>query len=99
MIVVLYLGITENELPLLPIIILSLVIGFIVWVLLDTRYVIKNHFLLYRSGPFRGRIDIENIQKIKTTEELKIFLKGKHLYDELIQKLKSNNKNKKIDKI
>ena len=65
MVVVLYLGITENELPLIPIIILSLVIGFIVWVLLDTRYVIKNHFLLYRSGPFRGRIDIENIQKIK----------------------------------
>ena len=41
----------------------------------------------------------ENIQKIKTTEELKQFLKSKHLYDELIQKLKSNNKNKKIDKI
>ena len=39
------------------------------------------------------------IQKIKTTEELKQFLKSKHLYDELIQKLKSNNKNKKIDKI
>lgn len=65
MIVVLFLGIFENNLPLLPILLLSLVIGFIVWVLLDTRYVIKNHFLLYRSGPFRGRIDIEKIQKIK----------------------------------
>jgi hypothetical protein len=32
---------------------------------LDTRYVIKNHFLLYRSGPIRGRINIEQIQKIK----------------------------------
>ena len=31
----------------------------------DTRYVIKSHYLLYRSGPIRGRIDIKNIQKIK----------------------------------
>jgi cytochrome b561 len=65
MIVVLFFGIFENNLPLLPILLLSLVIGFIVWVLLDTRYVIKNHYLLYRSGPFRGRIDIEKIEKIK----------------------------------
>ena len=28
--------------------------------------------------------------------ELKQFLKSKHLYDELIQKLKSNNKNAEI---
>jgi hypothetical protein len=37
----------------------------IVWVLLDTRYVIKNHKLLYRSGPFRGNIDIYKIEKIR----------------------------------
>jgi hypothetical protein len=30
---------------------------------LDTRYVIKEHFLLYRSGPFRGRIDIAKSKK------------------------------------
>lgn len=65
MIVVLYLGIRENGVSIVPIVIVSLVIGFLLWVLLDTRYVIKNHFLLYRSGPIRGRIDIQNIQKIK----------------------------------
>ncbi|WP_298136921.1 PH domain-containing protein [Flavobacterium sp.] len=65
MIVVLYLGIKENGVALIPIVIVSLVIGFLLWVLLDTRYVIKNHFLLYRSGPIRGRINIEQIQKIK----------------------------------
>ena len=65
MIVVLYLGIRENGVSIAPIVIVSLVIGFLLWVLLDTRYVIKNHFLLYRSGPIRGRIDIQNIQKIK----------------------------------
>lgn len=65
MIVVLYLGIKKNGVSLIPIIIVSLVISFLLWVLLDTRYVIKNHFLLYRSGPIRGRIDIQKIQKIK----------------------------------
>jgi hypothetical protein len=65
MIVVLYLGIRENGVSIIPIVIVSLVIGFLLWVLLDTRYVIKNHFLLYRSGPIRGRINIEQIQKIK----------------------------------
>jgi hypothetical protein len=65
MIVVLYLGIKENGVSIIPIVIVSLVIGFLLWVLLDTRYVIKNHFLLYRSGPIRGRINIEQIQKIK----------------------------------
>jgi len=65
LIVLLYLGIQENGVSIVPIVIMSLVIGFILWVLLDTRYVIKNHFLLYRSGPIRGRIDIEKIQKIK----------------------------------
>ncbi len=48
-----------------PIIILTLVIAMIVWVLIDTRYVIKSNLLLYRSGPFRGRIDINKIKRIK----------------------------------
>lgn len=65
MIVVLVLGVVKNNLPILPIVILSSVIGFLVWIILDTRYVIKRNFLLYRSGPFRGRIDIDKIDKIK----------------------------------
>lgn len=65
MLVLLYIGMTKEHVTILPIVLLSLVIAMILWTLLDTRYVIKQHFLLYRSGPFRGRIDIEKIQKIK----------------------------------
>ena len=61
----LYVGMTKEQVTLLPIAILGLVIAMILWTLLDTRYVIKQHFLLYRSGPFRGRIDIQKIKKIK----------------------------------
>jgi hypothetical protein len=55
----------KGTFPMAPFIILALATALIIWVLLDTRYVIKNNFLLYRSGPFRGRIDITKIQKIK----------------------------------
>ena len=57
--------ITNTPIPFVPKLILGLVIGLIIWILLDTRYVIKTKFLLYRSGPFRGRIDITKIKKIK----------------------------------
>ena len=65
MIVLLYFGVTKKHVTFLPLVILGLVISLILWTLLDTRYVIKQHFLLYRSGPFRGRIDIDKIKKIK----------------------------------
>lgn len=65
MVALLFVGMTKEHVTLLPIFILGLVIVMILWTLLDTRYVIKQHFLLYRSGPFRGRIDIEKIKKIK----------------------------------
>ncbi len=58
-------SVISDNLPMVPTIILSLVIAMIVWVLVDTRYVIKTNFLLYRSGPFRGRIDITKIKKIR----------------------------------
>lgn len=65
MIAMLGYNIKKGEFPIVPFIILALATALIIWVLLDTRYVIKNSFLLYRSGPFRGRIDIAKIQKIK----------------------------------
>lgn len=37
----------------------------LVWILLDTKYVIKQNQLYYYSGPFRGKIEIEKIRKIK----------------------------------
>lgn len=65
MIFLLYVGLTQEHVPFFPVVVLSSVIVLILWILLDTRYVIKRHFLLYRSGPYRGRIDIEKIKKIK----------------------------------
>lgn len=55
----------SGELPVAPFVILALATVLILWVMLDTRYVIKSNFLLYRSGPFRGRIDITKIKKIQ----------------------------------
>jgi len=65
MIAMLAYNFDKGTFSLAPFIILTLATVLIIWVLLDTRYVIKNNFLLYRSGPFRGRIDITKIQKIR----------------------------------
>jgi hypothetical protein len=65
LLVSLILNFNKGNNPLIPVIIVSLVIGFVLWVILDTRYVIKNNFLLYRSGPIRGRVDITKIKSIK----------------------------------
>lgn len=65
MIVLLVMGFRENSMQLAPFVILSLVTALIVWILFDTRYVIKNNLLLFRSGPFRGKIDVNQIRKIQ----------------------------------
>lgn len=71
-IVMLVLNLTKGNVPIIPIIIISLVIAFVLWVLLDTRYVIKNNFLLYRSGPIRGRVDITKIKSMKRFSGLNV---------------------------
>ena len=62
---ILYITITSGERNFLSILIVILTISFIIWILLDTRYVIKSNNLLFRSGPFRGRINILEIKKIE----------------------------------
>jgi hypothetical protein len=62
----LVINIQKENITIIPFVIISLVTALILWVLLDTRYVIKNSNLLYRSGPFRGRIDITKINKIRS---------------------------------
>ena len=64
-IVILILNSTQKTAPLFSIIALAILTSLILWIVLDTRYVFKNNFLLYRSGPFRGKINIDGIQKIK----------------------------------
>jgi hypothetical protein len=65
LIVLLIYGIVSGEAELAAILIIGAVTTLIIWTLLDTRYVIKNDFLFYRSGPFRSRISIKNIKKIQ----------------------------------
>ena len=70
--VMFFLNYKKDNIPVIPTIIIGLVTVFILWVLLDTRYVIKNNFLLYRSGPIRGRVDITKIKSIKSFSGLNV---------------------------
>lgn len=46
------------------IIIMYFIAAMVAWILLDTKYVIKENELLYNAGPIRGTIKVENIRKI-----------------------------------
>lgn len=37
----------------------------LIWILLDTKYILKENKIFYNSGPFRGTIAIESIRKIE----------------------------------
>lgn len=39
--------------------------SMIIWILLDTKYSIKEEILYFYSGPFRGKININTIRKIE----------------------------------
>lgn len=65
MIVMMVYSYFKTDISIAPIVIISLACALIIWILLDTRYVIRNGNLLYRSGPFRGRINIEKINSVK----------------------------------
>ncbi len=45
--------------------------GLLLWILFGTRYEIDNTHILYRSGPIKGRIEIEKIHTV---------IDGKNLY-------------------
>ena len=62
---ILYITIQSGERNVLSILVVILTICLVIWILFDTRYVINSHFLLYRQGPFRGRINIMNIKSIE----------------------------------
>jgi len=65
LITLLFIGYSKEKLPIAPIAIVSLVTVILIWILFDTRYVIKGENLYYRSGPFRSRINIKKIKKMK----------------------------------
>ena len=59
------LNAAKTGIEFVPTIIVLLVCAFLIWVLLDTRYVIRDNKLFYRSGPIRGNISIDKIRKIE----------------------------------
>lgn len=50
-------------------------IGFLLWIYFGTSYSITNHSLTYRSGPIRGKIEIEKIKEIIKGKTLWVGLK------------------------
>lgn len=72
LIVMLAINYEKGNDPIIPMVIVAVVAVFVLWVLLDTRYVIKNNFLLYRSGPIRGRVAISKIKSIKRYSGLNV---------------------------
>ena len=40
------------------------IVGSLIWILLDTKYILKENKIFYNSGPFRGTIAIDSITKI-----------------------------------
>jgi len=93
LLLLLFFGIKSGEVELAAIIILSAVIALIVWILLDTRYVIKKELLLYRSGPFRGRIYIDKIKKIQRFSGLFVPVTTKPALDSEGYIISYNNNN------
>jgi hypothetical protein len=41
------------------------IISSLIWILLDTKYIINNDIILFNSGPFKGIININKIKKIE----------------------------------
>ena len=81
MVVIMFFSYQENPISIVPVIIISLAIALIIWVLLDTRYVIKNNNLYYRSGPIRGRIDVKKIKTVQYFSGLNIPVNTKPALD------------------
>jgi uncharacterized membrane protein YwaF len=62
--------ITEDEksaekMPIFGIVILYFITAMLIWMLLDTRYRIREKQFFYCSGPIRGSIEIATIRKVE----------------------------------
>ena len=56
---------TNSFIQIFPIVIVIICALVLLWILLDTKYVINHSYLHYYSGPIRGKIDIFNINSIE----------------------------------
>ena len=55
---------TLTDLFVFYIVVIPVVVSLI-WIVLETKYVIKENRVHYYSGPFRGKIEIDSIRKIE----------------------------------
>lgn len=43
----------------------TIVLGFLTWIILQTKYTLDSKNIIYKSGPFKGTININSIKKIE----------------------------------
>lgn len=55
----------DESAPALIYVIMGIVLTLLLWMALGTHYVVTDRELLYRSGPFRGKIAISKIRKLE----------------------------------
>ncbi|WP_432671868.1 PH domain-containing protein [Flavobacterium sp. SM2513] len=55
----------DDSTAIIGVFILYGITGMLIWILLDTKYHIKESKLFYCSGPIRGSIKITNIRKVE----------------------------------
>ena len=73
LIITLFISLEKYGIKSPAILIPLLIIGMFIWILVDTKYILKKGILLYYSGPFRGKIDIKNIRKIENHSGIYIY--------------------------
>lgn len=76
---------------LLVLLFLSAVIGLLLWIYFDTSYQINKNKIYYKSGPFRGNIEINNIVEIIRGKTLWSGLKAATAQKGLIIKYEKYN--------
>ncbi|NHN24383.1 PH domain-containing protein [Flavobacterium jejuense] len=85
----------------IPIFIITVVVSLLFWIYFGTNYELKNKTLIYKSGPIKGKIEIESIHEIIKNRTLWVGFKTAtarngliikyNKYDEMYISPKSNN--------
>lgn len=77
---------------------LLLPVGLLLWIWFDTGYTIQEGNVAYRSGPFRGKVPIQNINQIVKKSNPLVGLKPVLSTDcvKVIYKRKSSKKDREI---
>lgn len=82
-----YLPYLDQGAIIIPLAIIAvLVISLLLWLWFDTSYTLTATHLIYRSGPFRGKIILQDIQDIRKAKHLISGLRPALGFDGLIIK-------------